>query len=328
MASSSKTRPKPVLKSNLLDAIGIEITEAGKSDCICYVDKYDGKSSDHLKYFIPDPELFVEMGKAKRGDWLAEHKESGQTYRKYTTAGHRLCPDRRHNTIFLLPLTFDEDPVPPEVLEPLRDFAETFFGMPVKLEKVKNLKGRVTDRLNYGVYQAHAGNVLDVMSDHIPSGAFCTAGITMCDLYPRESWNFVFGLAKLSGRCGVYSLARYLSNFGDSRTTKIDLHKDSIPTILVRACKTMCHEIGHMFGLKHCIYYQCLMNGSNHLDESDSRPNVLCPVCLRKLHSACKFDIEARYQQMLQFWSEQKLDDQVEWLQTRLLKLQERPSHS
>ena len=70
------------------------------------------------------------------------------------------------------------------------------------------------------------------------------------------------------------------------------------------------------------------MNGSNHLDESDSRPNVLCPVCLRKLHSACKFDIEARYQQMLQFWSEQKLDDQVEWLQTRLLKLQERPSHS
>ena len=111
------------------------------------------------------------------------------------------------------------------MLQPLRDFAETFFGMSVKLEKVKNLKGRVTDRLNYGVYQAHAGNVLDVMSDHIPSGAFCTAGITMCDLYPRESWNFVFGLAKLSGRCGVYSLARYLSNFGDSRTTKIDLHK-------------------------------------------------------------------------------------------------------
>ena len=136
-----------------------------------------------------------------------------------------LRPDRRHNTIFLLPLTFDEDPIPPDVLKPLRDFAEIFFGMPVKLKNVTNMKGRVADRLNYGVYQVHAGNVLDGMHDLIPPGAFCTAGITTCDLYPKESWNFVFGLAKLSGRCGVYSLARYLSNFGDNRTTTINLEK-------------------------------------------------------------------------------------------------------
>ena len=139
--------------------------------------------------------------------------------------GHMARPTRRQNTISLLPLTFDEDPIPKEVLKPLRDYAEIFFGMPVKLMKVTNMKGRVTGRLNDGVYQVHAGEVLDVMHDLIPSGAFCTAGITMCDLYPRESWNFVFGLAKLSGRCGVYSLARYLSNFGDSRTTTIDLER-------------------------------------------------------------------------------------------------------
>ena len=145
--------------------------------------------------------------------------------RSSSILGQRLCPDRRHHTIYLLPLTFDEEPIPPEVLEPLRDFAEIFFGMPVKVAKVKNLKGRVTDRLNYGVYQVHAGNVLDAMHDLIPSGAFCTAGVTLCDLYPRESWNFVFGLANLSGRCGVYSLARYLSNFGDNRTTVIDIKR-------------------------------------------------------------------------------------------------------
>src|SRR2546428_10758471 len=26
------------------------------------------------------------------------------------------------------------------------------------------------------------------------------------------------------------------------------------------------------FGIQHCIFFNCLMNGSNHLDESDRRP--------------------------------------------------------
>ena len=34
-----------------------------------------------------DPELFEAMGKSKRGDWLAEHKESGQTHRQYSNSG-------------------------------------------------------------------------------------------------------------------------------------------------------------------------------------------------------------------------------------------------
>lgn len=51
----------------------------------------------------------------------------------------------------------------------------------------------------------------------------------------------------------------------------------------VRFLQVMTHEVCHMFGLKHCIWMQCLMNGSNHLEESDRRPPHLCPVCLRKL---------------------------------------------
>lgn len=57
----------------------------------------------------------------------------------------------------------------------------------------------------------------------------------------------------------------------------------------------MLHEIGHMFGLKHCIFYSCLMNGSNHLEESKSKPMQLCPVCIRKLHENIKFNILERY---------------------------------
>jgi len=57
----------------------------------------------------------------------------------------------------------------------------------------------------------------------------------------------------------------------------------------------MVHEIGHMFGLKHCVFYDCVMNGSNHLEESKKRTFHLCPVCLRKLQSVVGFNIAERY---------------------------------
>ena len=61
----------------------------------------------------------------------------------------------------------------------------------------------------------------------------------------------------------------------------------------------MVHEIGHMFGLEHCIYYECTMNGSNGPFEYDYRPNrTLCPVCLAKLKMNIKFDCLQRYQRM------------------------------
>lgn len=63
--------------------------------------------------------------------------------------------------------------------------------------------------------------------------------------------------------------------------------------------KVMVHEITHMFGVKHCIYYDCCMNGSNHYDEFKARTLLLCPVCLRKLQASIKFDILQRYKALL-----------------------------
>ena len=65
--------------------------------------------------------------------------------------------------------------------------------------------------------------------------------------------------------------------------------------MLYRACKVVTHEIGHMFGLRHCIHYECAMNGCNHIQESQSRPLQYCVVCFRKLHHAIGFDVLERY---------------------------------
>ena len=36
--------------------------------------------------------------------------------------------------------------------------------------------------------------------------------------------------------------------------------------------QTLTHEIGHIFGLRHCQWLSCLMQGSNHLEEADQLP--------------------------------------------------------
>ena len=53
----------------------------------------------------------------------------------------------------------------------------------------------------------------------------------------------------------------------------------------------MAHEICHMFGLRHCIYYECLMNGTMSASELARKHNhTICPVCLKKLKINLKLD--------------------------------------
>lgn len=73
-----------------------------------------------------------------------------------------------------------------------------------------------------------------------------------------------------------------------------------------------------MFGLQHCIYFRCVLNGSNHLKESDSRPIHLCPVCIRKLQYSIRFDVVHRYAKLLLFYKGNGLDKEVKWTENRL----------
>ena len=91
--------------------------------------------------------------------------------------------------------------------------------------------------------------------------------------------------------------------------------------MLKRTCLLMCHEISHMFGLSHCVYYWCLMNGSNNFKENDAKPLHLCPVCLRKLHFACKFDVLRRYEELASFCRDNQLVAEADWFEARLQQI-------
>lgn len=264
----------------------------------------------------PDAD-FEPISLPKPGDWLAEHREPGQTFDAYA-ASRPNRPDKRRNVIYLQPLgRFVEDRSPD--LDLLKAFAKAYFMLAVSsLPTIDVDELDVTSRINpyTGQRQILSRDVLTVLRRKMPSDAFCKLAITMEDLYPDPSWNFVFGQVSLEERVGVFSFARYDPVFyGQSRSENYSRF------LLWRSLKVLAHEIGHMFSMAHCIYYKCVMNGSNHLAESDARPLSVCPVCLRKLRHAIEFEVLTRYRKLLQFYKQAALADEVVWLSNRLKRL-------
>jgi len=154
--------------------------------------------------------------------------------------------------------------------------------------------------------------VLGWLRKRLPDDAFGLVAVTMEDLYPDPSWNFVFGLASLTERVGVQSLARQdPAFFGEPRP-------DGWQTLARRrATWTLVHEISHMFGLTHCTYWRCVVAGSNSQEEADRSPLHACPVCLRKLHAAIKFDPAAREDALAAMFGRLGIDDEAAWSAAR-----------
>lgn len=50
--------------------------------------------------------------------------------------------------------------------------------------------------------------------------------------------------------------------------------------------RTASHELGHCFGLDHCVYYACVMQGTASVAEDCRQPPYLCPVWAKKISRA------------------------------------------
>ncbi|HUW19228.1 MAG TPA: archaemetzincin [Sedimentisphaerales bacterium] len=265
------------------------------------------------KALDPGP-AFEPVPAPKAGDWLAVHLEPGQTFDAFVKSRPNR-PDKTRSTIYLQPLgEFPQTQAPP--VDALNQYAAAYFAMQVKVLPALTLKdSNITTRVNTFTRkrQILTDDVLAILERNLPADAFCLLAITMDDLYPDPSWNFVFGQASLRERVGVYSFARYDPAFyGEKRD------KDYQKLLLRRCAKVLVHETGHMFGLHHCIYFRCVLNGSNHLQESDSRPMHLCPVCLRKLQYGTGFDVVSRYANLCRFYKNVGFDKDAQWVANRL----------
>lgn len=176
-----------------------------------------------------------------------------------------------------------------------------------------------------GHYQLQVGSVLRKLKQCIPSDGFCLMALTLSDLYDTKRDLFVAGMAAGNHRVGVFSLKRYdpsltfaTDNWYDINTGSVDNIKEQRSVMLQRSCKLLVHEIAHILGVDHCIWYSCCMNGSGHLGEDFRQSMHLCPVDLRKLQTLIGFDVLERYRKLKEFFDKHKLEPERDWTDRRI----------
>lgn len=285
------------------------------------------------------------MKKPGKEDWLIEHKEKGQTFSRFASLRKRCRPHGEVNTIEMVVIgPWDENLAPK--LESLVRYTEAFYtGCRVRVAETRiplKMTGswKNTRRGGAGQLQLCCNDIMAFLLERkLEKDVMFQVAITMVDIYPIKNgvaWNFVFGQARKKDWIGVFSFSRYGDSFpvmwqsdGDIGAGDYDvecksdpLSADSLSIILKRSCKVLTHEIGHLFGIKHCIYYECLMNGSNHMQESDAKPLYLCPIDLRKLHSALEFNVLERQKKLQALWIEFGWKDGTSWSRQRIASLE------
>jgi len=212
--------------------------------------------------------LFRLLSKPKRGDWLDEHEELGQSFPQYAK---RMAPKSGG----VLP----------------RYCAAFFPGMAVEvLDKPLSLKGVESRENDFGHKQYIIGDIFTMLNTHKEvisrRRAYCRLAITFEDIYPGAEWSYVFGQARPLDRVGVFSFARHSPLFysGIHATEAMGQLETKKLLSWMRGCRhTVVHETCHMLGILHCVYWHCLMNGNNGPGDQNGSSAFLCPVCLRKL---------------------------------------------
>jgi archaemetzincin len=101
-----------------------------------------------------------------------------------------------------------------------------------------------------------------------------TVGLFSVDLF-IPILTYIFGQAELNGQAGIASLFR-LSNerYGIAPDDQLQLE---------RFTKEVIHELGHTFGLIHCLVPDCVMRSSTYVEDIDQKDKHLCHNCRRQL---------------------------------------------
>jgi len=250
------------------------------------------------------------------GDWRAEHPEPGQSPATFI-ARDAHCPDAARRVVYLQPLGDFGADAPSLAL--LSEYVAAYLNLEVRLlPSAPAALFEANARINTWTKspQLLTGDVLTWLRGRLPEDAFALVGVSTQDLYPGPDWNFVFGQATYSDGVGVFSFARHdPAFFGDPRGEGWREAQTR------RSFQVVTHELGHMFGIRHCTAWSCAMAGSNSQAESDRQPLHLGPECLQKLHHCVSFDSAERYRRLAEVTAGAGLEDEAKWFAARAAAL-------
>ena len=159
----------------------------------------------------------------------------------------------------------------------------TLGDLKTGIERVLPVRVQVLERsldidhsLDSSRKQFHSTSVLSLMLERPELTASRLLGITSFDLFVPVL-TFVFGQAQLNNRAAVFSTFRLHNEFyGLPRS----------PEALAERClKEALHELGHTYGLRHCMDEPCVMNSSTYVEDIDLKPPDFCLPCRDHLNS-------------------------------------------
>ncbi len=260
--------------------------------------------------------LIKKKKKAEMGDWMYSYPEdSGQSFKEYV-ASKPLTANSKQTKFYIVKIgVFDTNAH--LIFEHIRTYLSDYFQIQtdtissIALSEIPENK----TRKNIDALQLNSVYIIDeLLASYKPEDALALIAFSSEDLFPNDDWNFVFGQASLRKGLGVWSLAR-LGNYNNS--------KEEFNKTLHRALKIAAHETGHILGMHHCVKYECNINGSNSLEESDRQPEWLCWECLAKLCYNRNIAPEQHLQSLLRFHQNWQYDNAAVEYYTKALKLLE-----
>jgi len=233
--------------------------------------------------------FFKRMGKPQPADWLTAFHEDGQTFDQWLASAPTL-PTSERNKIYVLPLgQFSVQQK--KIIRITAGYLEAFYGLAVEELPQRPLNAEfpnVRHSKLMGTRQIKTAYLLGtVLPPLLPADGAALIAFTDQDLYPDETMSYAFGQASLDDRVGIWSLLR--------------LKDPNFERYLRRTIKIATHETGHMFSMKHCIAYECVMSGSNHIGETDRRPLDACPECSAKVWWLSNSDPAERYKTLAEY---------------------------
>ena len=282
--------------------------------------------------------------------WLSSRKWRQMTC-DFNSKGKTITERYPGAAIYLVPLGSFDTAAP--AFSDLAEYVRLFYGLPVKsidgvdleFEKTSAVyltreaspfsssrrKQKLLLQLRYnrttGHRQLQVGSILTALRQLIPADALFVVALTMEDLYDENPDLFVAGMAAGNHRVGMFSFHRYDPAITFSPEHWYDVKRKKTAAVkrrehkrlvLQRSCKLLVHELAHLLGVDHCIWYDCCMNGSGHLQEDFRQSMFLCPVDLNKLQRLCGFDVVARYRGMMGYFGRHELEEERGWVERRL----------
>ena len=156
-------------------------------------------------------------------------------------------------------------------IERLRNQLETRFRTKVNVSQC-GFDYRPFLDLRRNQYSSSA--IIEQLERDLPTEDSRVLAVTGLDLY-IPVLTFVFGEARLNGRCAVVSSYRLDNKFYGLPDNPMLLQE--------RLLKEAIHELGHTFGLFHCHDPECVMKSSTYVEEIDFKSSRFCDNCSDKI---------------------------------------------